>query len=320
MGKIKVKIPLPVKIFCGVILLILAYFVFIGIHRKVTVQNEIQDVNQFYAMVYENVLNYRSDITFDTNLSPDYLDYDRIFYDLIEKDTYIGSQIYSYRYYYTYKNGKYHVNLKINHPIPHRTVLTKMRAKEIAKRINSLGLSDYDKIKLVHDYLIILNEYSYSESGAYNGFYTKVTACNGYSYCFYDIMTELGIPVTCEFGGNHEWNRVMLDGKWYNMDLTWDDLGGTNVSYDYFLKCDRDWKGHVHGGATANQSIEPVGNSAIDNYHLIPNYMVITAVVILIILAACMGLLYLSVKFKDKRPVKPVEKLTVYSIDDIDIK
>lgn len=320
MGKIKVKIPIPIKIVLGLILLLLAYFIYTGLHRKVTVPNEINDINQFYGMVYENVLNYRSDITFDTSINPDYIDYDKIFYDLIAKDTYIGSQIYSYRYFYLIQNGKYHVNLQVNYPIPHRTLLTKMRAKAIAKRVDSLGLNDYEKVKLVHDYLILLNEYSYSESGAYNGFYTKVTACNGYSYCFYDVMTELGIPVTCEFGGNHEWNRVMLDGKWYNIDLTWDDAGGNSVRYDYFLKCDADWKDHVHGGATATESIEPTGRSPLDNYHLIPNYMLITAIEVLAILAVIILLLLLSVKLKERKKMsKPVETFKAYSIDDINM-
>lgn len=321
MGKIEVKIPIAIKIFIILILLIIVYCIGTSLYRKVTIGYEISSVNQFYSTVYDNVLKYRSDITFDTTISPDSIDYYKIFEDMIEKDTYIGSQIYSYRYFYTIKDGKYHVNLKVNHPIPHRVFLTKMRAKSIAKRINSLELTDYEKVKLVHDYLIILNEYSYSESGAFNGFYTKATACNGYSYCFYDIMTEVGIPVTCEFGGNHEWNKVMLDGKWYNIDLTWDDIGGNGVSYEYFLKCDADWKGHAHGGATAKESIEPTGRTAIDNYHLIPNYMAITAVVVLLILAAFIGLVYLSVKLKENVSYsKTVEKLKVYSVDDIEIK
>jgi transglutaminase/protease-like cytokinesis protein 3 len=38
---------------------------------------------------------------------------------------------------------------------------------------------------------------------------------------------------------NHVWNAVKLDGKWYHLDLTWDDPimeeGKDVVLHDYFL-------------------------------------------------------------------------------------
>ncbi|MBR6253443.1 MAG: hypothetical protein IKR04_06385, partial [Clostridia bacterium] len=38
---------------------------------------------------------------------------------------------------------------------------------------------------------------------------------------------------------NHVWNAVMLDGKWYHLDLTWDDpiisTGEQIVDDTYFL-------------------------------------------------------------------------------------
>ncbi len=68
----------------------------------------------------------------------------------------------------------------------------------------------------------------------------------------YKMFTEAGIPCRIITGtGNkdsHGWNIVKLDGKWYNIDCTWDDpvtLKGKNmVLYDYFLKSDEDFKGH----------------------------------------------------------------------------
>ena len=46
-------------------------------------------------------------------------------------------------------------------------------------------------------------------------------------------------------GGGHAWNQVKVDGKWYNIDVTWDDpiyyWGGTLTPilvYDYFLVSD----------------------------------------------------------------------------------
>lgn len=297
--RIKVSWPLPVKIVFFLVVIIVGYNVFFAINRKVTVNAVITDESQFHHMVDENVLKYRSEISFETTLNPDTINYMKIFTDIIEKDTYIGSQLYSYRYYYMYKNGRYDVKLSVNKPIFHRVILTEIRAKEIAKALNSKNLTDYEKVKAVHDYLVLTNEYSYSESGAYNAFYLTESACNGYAYAFYVIMKELGIPATCEFGDSHEWNRVMLDGEWYNIDVTWDDAGGQKVRYDYFLKSDKDWIGHHHGGATAKKSIEPTGKSAIENKSLIPDYRLIIAVV-----ACFIGAIILFLSYRIEQRIK----------------
>lgn len=54
-------------------------------------------------------------------------------------------------------------------------------------------------------------------------------------------MQKLNIP--CYFcmgtsnGGNHAWNIVRIDGKYYNVDLSWDDTLGEatgQISYSYF--------------------------------------------------------------------------------------
>ena len=41
---------------------------------------------------------------------------------------------------------------------------------------------------------------------------------------------------------------VCLDGEWYNMDITWDDTNGKMPTYNYFLKNDKDFKGHLRRG------------------------------------------------------------------------
>lgn len=295
--RIKVRWPLPVKIVFFFAVIIIGYLVFSAVNRKVTVDYLVTDESIFYHMVEENVLKYRSDISFKTTLNPDNINYMKIFSDVVDKDSYIGSQLYSYRYQYIYNGSNYDVKLSINKPIFHRVILTKMRAREIAKALRKKNLSDYETVKAVHDYIVLTNEYSYSESGAYNAFYLTESACNGYAYAFYVIMEEVGIPATCEFGGNHEWNRVMIDNEWYNIDLTWDDAGGTNVVYDYFLKCDKDWKKHHHGGATAKESIEPTGRTPMENKSLIPDYRLLTGV-IAIFLAAIV--LFLSSRVEER--------------------
>ena len=47
---------------------------------------------------------------------------------------------------------------------------------------------------------------------------------------------------------NHMWNAVKLDGEWYNLDITWDDLGQGGKNYDYFLKSDSSFTEHTRTG------------------------------------------------------------------------
>ena len=124
------------------------------------------------------------------------------------------------------------------------------------------GSTDYDTIQNVHDYLIENFEYDQKTSMVnhtdIDGFRDGVMVCSGYSLAAYYLLNSVGIStrVVTGYGGdgtgrdeNHMWNMVQLDGKWYNMDITWDDPGGDGKAYTYFLKNDEDFTGHVRLGA-----------------------------------------------------------------------
>ncbi len=74
----------------------------------------------------------------------------------------------------------------------------------------------------------------------------KVAVCDGYSHAFQMVMRKLKIPcrfVTGSSGGvGHAWNMVKLSGKWYHIDVTFDDpiINGTNTNkipyYTYFFE------------------------------------------------------------------------------------
>ena len=53
-------------------------------------------------------------------------------------------------------------------------------------------------------------------------------------------MNYLDVLTICQNGRvdgvEHQWNKIMLDGKWYNIDVCWNDTG-MNL-YKYFLKGD----------------------------------------------------------------------------------
>lgn len=109
---------------------------------------------------------------------------------------------------------------------------------------------DYSRIKYIHDtivnsadYLVSSNAYSSEADGpiVYGS-----ALCEGYSKAFMYFCQALDIPCVCvggfARGEGHMWNKVQLDGKWYNVDCTWDDpvtdTGESVIRWDYFLKSD----------------------------------------------------------------------------------
>lgn len=128
------------------------------------------------------------------------------------------------------------------------------KIKSILEELDISDASDYEKVKAIHDYII--NRASYDESlqkrTAYNLLINKSAVCQGYAAAAYRMFTDAGLEskiiLGTAGGGAHVWNIVKVDGKWYNIDLTWDDpetsSGKETVSYDYFLKSTKDFSDH----------------------------------------------------------------------------
>ena len=110
-------------------------------------------------------------------------------------------------------------------------------------------MSDYDKVKAVHDYIVLNCEYdyenyvndtipqdSYSPRGV---LINKKAVCEGYAAVSGKASSN------GDFTGrvNHAWNRVEVGGVWYQIDVTWDDPVPDQkgkVRYKYFLLSDEE--------------------------------------------------------------------------------
>ena len=134
--------------------------------------------------------------------------------------------------------------------------MVEREVKRILEAQINKKMSDYKKIKIIHDYMVTHIEYDTStqQNTPYYALIEKRSACQGYAALFYKMMTEAGVPCRVITGkaldGLHAWNIVELNGKWYNIDVTWDDpIGASGVNlkqqYKYFLKADSDFRDHV---------------------------------------------------------------------------
>lgn len=139
-----------------------------------------------------------------------------------------------------------------------QTDYVKAEAKKIVAKLITDKMSDIQKEKLLHDYVAsnVVYDKTLRKYTAYEALTTGEAVCQGYTLLTYRLMQEAGIPVHIVTGtvstGLHAWNKVMLDGKWYNVDTTWDSQ--EQVAYNYFnvtdkaLKRDHYWK---HGAMPA---------------------------------------------------------------------
>ncbi|CAM4251168.1 transglutaminase domain-containing protein [Saccharibacillus endophyticus] len=122
------------------------------------------------------------------------------------------------------------------------------QAKVTLKTIVKAGMSQEEKVKVIHDYVV--KKFAYDDSmtrySAYEGLTTGTTVCQGYTLLGYRMLTLAGIEnrmVEGVAGGQaHIWNKVKIDGNWYNLDMTWDDPTPdrkNEVSYSYYLVTDK---------------------------------------------------------------------------------
>ncbi len=106
----------------------------------------------------------------------------------------------------------------------------------------------YNFIKSLHDYLadtvyypdLSTSDYVMSAHDAYGALIEGRAVCQGYSDAVKLVCDYYNIPCVCisgtANGGGHMWNAIQMeDGKWYLMDLTWDDQGSYGTYYDFFL-------------------------------------------------------------------------------------
>lgn len=110
----------------------------------------------------------------------------------------------------------------------------------------------YLQVMLVHDVLALGSTYNHAAADkqitgipyemahcAYsalviNDNYEPV--CDGYSEAMKIILDRMGIPCVTATSLTHMWNNIKMDdGRWYNVDVTWDDDDQEPVCHDYFL-------------------------------------------------------------------------------------
>ena len=124
--------------------------------------------------------------------------------------------------------------------------------KELKKAVGEIikdGMSEYDKEKSVYDYvfsqthfnddsLVAISDDSEDDESynPYGFFHDHSTICVGNATTiklFFDVLGIDSKIIHSTENGEHAWNVVKVDGKWYHLDVTFDG-GNEAPDYAYF--------------------------------------------------------------------------------------
>ncbi len=96
--------------------------------------------------------------------------------------------------------------------------------------------SDYEKALWLHDWLLQQLDYDHSLkwSSAESALTRKLGTCQAYESAYSKLLTAAGITnaETRDTYDGHTWNAMKLDGKWYQVDCTWDDTKDNYYDFD----------------------------------------------------------------------------------------
>lgn len=142
--------------------------------------------------------------------------------------------------------------------------LAEKKATAVLKKIIHPGMTDLQKEKVIHDYIVNNTVYDYKNyrkgtipMEAYTDYGVLIpgsAVCDGYAKAMFRLLNQAGVKClyivgTASDGKNsfgHAWNKVKINGKYYNVDATWDDPvysnGKNGITYEYYNKSDKQFK------------------------------------------------------------------------------
>ena len=110
--------------------------------------------------------------------------------------------------------------------------------------------TEMDTLRYIHDAIVEKTDYTKftpQSSTSYGCLIQKLALCQGYTNAFTMIARRCGIECGPVENPDHVWNYVILDGKEYMVDVTWDaPLYGTSNAYKYFMITPEEMKKDHH--------------------------------------------------------------------------
>ena len=140
-------------------------------------------------------------------------------------------------------DGGNHTRFAMTFTIPESADFKSMDAiiNEVIAQCNSEckeqgDTSDYAKALWLNDWVVDNTQYdnTYTYISAEGVFGRGLGDCEAYHDAYVRLLNRAGIETrrVDSYGDAHVWTGVKLDGKWYNVDTTWNDSGYTMPNID----------------------------------------------------------------------------------------
>ncbi len=142
----------------------------------------------------------------------------------------------------------------------------------VANECSKCCSTDFEKAVWLHDWIIDHADYDYSYSycGTEGVLARGVGTCESYHRAYVLLLDAVGIRSGRITGNGHVWTAINIDGKWYQVDSTWDDGGSqyqdTYREHLYFGLTD-ELMGDVH--SDHDQAVPGYESTSLDNNYFI---------------------------------------------------
>ena len=158
-----------------------------------------------------------------------------------------------------------------------RPSVTQIVNNAVAQCRQQTNGSEYDMALWLHDWTLDQLEYDHNLNwcSAESGLTRHQGTCESYQRIYSKLLDAAGIANGRITGNGHTWNAVKIDGKWCQMDLTWDDTsdnwyGDLDQRHLYFGLTD-ELMAIAHSDHTANYQMDDYAYRSTD---LSNNYFV----------------------------------------------
>ncbi len=218
---------------------------YLKISNDTTIKNKEQIKNVIYTFLDAGWPEY------NVKCDPDYLNCVNDIKDMVKNETYlynISNFVHPFNSFEKVET-KFSSTGKITFKKENK--YTNEQITEINKKVDQIYKENYnskksvkENIQIFHDYIINNTKYdkdktSKNSSNAYGVLFEGIGICSGYTDAMQLFLEKMNVKNYRISSNTHTWNLVYVEGKWLNLDLTWDDPimsdGSDNLIYDYFL-------------------------------------------------------------------------------------
>lgn len=222
----------------------------------------VQETSDFIPDNYQELINVYYTIL--DNGWPDFSFYCDIEYEhctddvlQISRDDYLLSNINNFVHpFNTYTRIQTKYDSYGNISVYTEKTYTGTEILEIENKVNTIyseiindSMTDREKIKAAHDYIIDNSKYDqvrgnneeseYRSDTAYGPLFEGYAVCIGYADAMQLFLEKMNLPNHKVASEHHVWNLVYVDDQWLHVDLTWDDpviSNGTEIiDHSFFL-------------------------------------------------------------------------------------